>query len=402
MFLKLCAYSQFLSNILIKNPGILDLLTEPNVLDDAKKRSEVKNVLNHFLSFKIPLREAVYRLRDIEQFRIGLRNILGKCDIRTTAWELTNLAHIIIESVFEDFVKELEKEKGECKTDWAFILAGKMGGYELAFGSDIDAIFVYEEDVEISKGYYTSEFFSSVLSKTVHFLATPNEFGTLYELDLRLRPDGKKSNICKTLGGIKKYYSKKGEVWERLFLSKSRVVSSSREFGIKVNKAIKKFVFSRIKRDLLRSETVSMRKKIADAERTKHKEKTHLSFKKWYGGLLDIEFIAEYLTIVNGRKNILVRKNNTVSMIRALLRYSYMDKNDAANLEEAYKFLRNIENILRIVHNYQADTLPESDKDFRLLIQRLGMEDCDKESFFIKYNEYSFMIREIYFKYLGE
>ena len=402
MFLKLCAYSQFLSNILIRNPGILDLLTEPNVLDEAKKRTEVKTVLDNFLSFEIPLREAVYRLRDIEQFRIGLRNILGKCDIRTTNWELTNLAHIIIESVFRDFLEEHEREKGKCTTNWAFILAGKMGGYELGFGSDIDAIFVYEENVEVANNYYASEFFANVLSKTVHFLITPSEHGMLYELDLRLRPDGKKSAICKTLDGVKKYYSKKGEVWERLFLSKSRVISSSRAFAIKVNSEIKRFVFSRIKAETLRSETIAMRKKIADAEKVKQKEKTYLSFKKWYGGLLDIEFLAEYLIILYARKDTLIRKNNTVSMIKALAKHFCIEDQDEHNLIDAYKFLRNIENILRIVHNYQADTLPESEKDYRLLMQRLGLEGSDKESFFEKYNEYSFLIKEIYFKYLGE
>ncbi len=402
LFVKLCAYSQFLTDIVIRNPGILDLFTEPGVFRGTKTRLEIQTVLNNMISFEIPFEEAIHTLRNMENFRIGLRNIEGICDIRTTNLELTNLAHIIILSTFKHFKEELEAKKGKCKTAWAFIFLGKMGGRELGFGGDIDAFFVYDKNEEISQGYYANEFFALVINKTIRFLEKITPMGKLYEVDFRLRPAGSQSPICISLPAMEKHYHKKGEVWERLYLTKAHIVASSGDFKRRVRKIIEDFVYSRIKESVLKSETVKMRKKIAENVKVEKPGKMHLSFKKWYGGLLDIEFLAECLVILHGRKNkILRRKYNTISMLNALNRQGIITNEEKDIATQAYIFLRKVENILRVVHNYSYDYIPEDEKEIKLLLHRLNMQGQTRNDFLQKYNEYSFMIRELYFNYLG-
>lgn len=401
VFIKLCAYSQFLTDILIQNPGFMDLFTEPDVFAKPKKRTEIQTVLDNMITVGIPFTDALYQLRNMEYFRIGLRNILGLCDIRTTNWELSNLAEVILLNAFHWFKKSQDELKAPCHVDWAFILAGKIGGKELGFGGDIDAVFIYDTNNELKDDYYAKEHFIDIIMNVSNFLGMVTPQGKLYELDFRLRPSGKKSPLTNSLDSMKIYYKEKGEVWEKLFLTKARIIASSPVFKSRVRKTIDNFVFSKIKEDELREKTVDMRKRIAEAARIKNKDKTHLSFKKWYGGLLDIEFLAEYLVILNGRKNPRLRKKNTVAMWNALARYNVIPPEHAETAIEAYKFLRNVENIMRIVHNVSHDFLPEDEKQFNLLLSRLNMEQNSKEDFLQKYNEYTFLIRELYYTYLG-
>jgi len=228
--------------------------------------------------------------------------------------------------------------------------------------------------------------------------------GQLYELDFRLRPNGRKSPICISFDTFKKYYAEKGEVWEKLFLSKAKVVAETKEFTGKVKKVITDFVFAKIKTTELKKETVLMRNKIAEAVMTKQadKQKYQLYFKKWFGGLIDIEFLAEFLTILYGIKNKKIRKQNTISMLKALKKYQYISDEDYHLLSGAYLFLRNVENILRLINNYSVECLPEEDSEFTLLLLRLKIDGKTKDDFFQKYYEVTFTIREIYFRYLGE
>jgi glutamine synthetase adenylyltransferase len=84
-----------------------------------------------------------------------------------------------------------------------------------------------------------------------------------------------------------------------------------------------------------------------------------------------------------------------------LLQFNHITEQECDILIEAYIFLRNIENILRIVHNYSHEFIPEDEKEIKLLLHRLDMQGKTKSDFLQKYNEYSFMIREIYFNYIG-
>ncbi len=402
LFVKLCAYSQFLTDIVIRNPGILDLFTEPGVFRDAKTRLEIKTVLENMISFDIPFEEAVHNLRNMENFRIGLRNIAGICDIRTTNFELTNLANVIIMSTFEYFKNAQEAKHGKCESEWAFLFLGKMGGRELGFGGDIDSFFVYEDNVEIHEGYFANQFYASIINKVIRFLEKVTPMGNLYDVDFRLRPGGNQSPICISLAGMQKHYSKKGEVWERLYLTKAHIAASSRDFKAKVRKVVDDFLYSKIKENVLKSETASMRKRIAENVKVKRKSKTHLSFKKWYGGLLDIEFVAEYLKILHGRKNkLLRRKYNTISILKMLNKCCIISDEQVQIAIDSYLFLRNVENILRVVHNYSYDFIPEDEKEIKLLLHRLGMNNMTRDDFLQRYNEVTFLIRELYFNYLG-
>ncbi len=392
---NLFSNSQFLSEILIKYPELFDKLANPDYLKHQYSSKKLKKAFHKVLKVK-PFDEAIYILKNYVAFRIGLKKLQNINHFKRTSYELSILAQTILTESLSHFYKKISAEKGKPDSDIAIILLGKLGGKELTFGSDLDIFFVYEKKGEIKPGYYNSLFFTELITKLTHFFSYPGPFGTLYEVDLKIRPDGRNAPMVISAPKFADYLKKKGAVWEKLAYTKAHVISTSPQFETSIKKIIHDFVFSPLNLVEFRKEVADMRERIlCNAVK---KSPGQCLFKKGKGGLLDLEFLAEYLTIYFGIDNLGVRKRNIFNMFSSLCFNNYLSRDEYEVAYSSLTFLRKIENVLRIMSNFSSDKLPESDEDLKKLAVNLNFPDT--EAFLAKYQVVTEQVRLLYSKFL--
>lgn len=391
---KLFSNSPYLTEILIHYPELFEKLNDTHFFLQKNSKLALKKRLQHFLKI-FPFEEAVRLFKNYATFRIGLKNLHGSSDLIQTLGELSNLAEIILYQSVLYFKNKIEAEKNIDAGPISIILLGKLGGRELNIGSDLDIIFIYNEEKELLDSYFTSQFWTDVISLLTGFFNKSGSLGILYEIDLKLRPDGRNAPLCHSIQKFEDYLLKKGAVWEKLVYTKARVLSNNLKFKIQTKRIISKFVFSDFDYHSLKNEIKSMRKRILVNAQKKSAAK--YLFKKGKGGLLDLEFLAEFLIIYHGRKKPELRKKNIFNMYHALKKYEIIDKEDYNIAVRALIFLRKIEMILRIMNNMSYDKLPDNPVELSKLANKMKMRHED-----LLLNEYhiiSNQVSELYKKY---
>ncbi len=374
--LDLFSQSQFLSDILVRNPELFRWLTTTPVLNTTKERIQYVNgatqVIELFQRTERKL-DALKRYHRRELLRLGAREILGEATIPTVTAELSWLADAIVEAVLRIVVQQLEMRSGlHFEHEFAVIGLGKLGGEELNFSSDIDLLFVYERDGEINlpleRIHTLHELYARMGEMIVRSLTERTSEGHLYRVDMRLRPDGSSGPIAMSRQAYRNYYEARGELWERQMLTKARVIAGNRAVGERWLDDIGPFVFPKT---ILRSplaEIYEMKQKIE----AKVEEKENI--KLGTGGIRDIEFIVQGLELLHGGSDEQLRQNNTLRAIETIVLAKKLTDDEAETLSKAYLFLRSVEHRLQLLHGLQTHSLPESSDEKLQLSRRLGFK----------------------------
>jgi glutamate-ammonia-ligase adenylyltransferase len=187
-----------------------------------------------------------------EMFRIALREVAEVAPLEETTLELSLLAEISVREVYQHWNTELRSRRGAPTTEFAILGLGKLGGRELNFSSDIDLIFLYGEEGQVSPNLSYHEWFNLLGSKIVETFAARSASGALFRVDLRLRPEGRAGPLARSLESMENYYSGFGETWERLALIKARGICGSRELAYEFLRQHQPFIYPKSQtRDLL-------------------------------------------------------------------------------------------------------------------------------------------------------
>ena len=403
---SLCGSSLYLADLLIASPELFDLLTIPTFTESKKTLEEKLDEVSHIIqnTSESYLLNALRRYKNDEIWRIALRNILGKSDLPTTTEELSDLAEAMLQSLYLKIDSQMQIEHGMPKTHdgkpvtYAIIAMGKFGGRDLNFSSDLDVMFVYTEDGETTKGIPNSEYFTSLGLELVNQLGGTHSM-SIYELDLRLRPYGNGGAIALPLAGYQQYYDTAAEIWERQALTRARVIAGDIDgLGTQYTKLANDFCYSRpITKDEVaeivhtrkRKEQQSTRKSISKRRRrsTTRTQRKSTDVKSGYGGLVDIEFAVQTLQLRHGTDAESVRVPNTLDAIDRLNTVGILTAEQSSGLSEAYKFLRRVENALRIVHDRAMDALPTHQSELAQLARRLGYTDTEHSSSVEKFSQ---------------
>ena len=372
--MTLFSHSQYLAEILVRNPELFHWLTSPNALSDAKSRSLFRSEAStsaapfEHIEKKI---DALKRFHRRELLRISSRDILKHAPLETVTQELSWLADSIVEAVLRIGEDELKKRLGRIPpSSLAVIGLGKLGGEELNFSSDIDLMFVYDRDEEFSalqeRIHSTHEYFCRLAEFVVRKLTERTEEGYLYRVDMRLRPDGASGPLVLSREGYRRYYESRGELWERQMLLKARVVAGEAGVGVEWLNDIRPFVHpSTILRDPIQ-EIAAIKSKIES--RIGDEENIKLS----KGGIRDIEFVVQALQLIRSGVDPALREQNTLKAIAKLSHASLLRKRESVHLTRAYRFFREIEHRLQLLHGNQTHELPGGKEELRLLGHRLG------------------------------
>jgi glutamate-ammonia-ligase adenylyltransferase len=254
---------------------------------------------------------------------------------------------------------------------------GKLGGDELNYSSDIDLMFVYDEDGETTGkrcgGVPNVEFYSAVVTDVVRLLSAHTDRGFAYRVDLRLRPEGSRGPLARSLASTLSYYDSRGRTWERQALIKLRRVAGDRDLGREVIAALTPFVYRKYFSFSEINEVKALKRKMEQT--TAKAGADDLDVKTGRGGIRDIEFAVQFLQLLNGGDLPAVRHRNTLLAVEALELGGCLTSQETYILADAYRFLRKVEHRLQLLFDWQTHRLPTSADDLRKLALRMGYAD---------------------------
>jgi glutamate-ammonia-ligase adenylyltransferase len=360
--------SQYMSDIVIRNPGYLYWLLEKRVWDHTDTKESYLAELTdtgRFLSLNGKL-NAVRRFHRRALLRIGALDLMGKRTVEETARSLSHLADAIVEVAYRLLCDaDPNTDRGETGTGFAVIALGKLGGRELNYSSDIDLIFVCD-DVDDD----AIEAHARLAKKLASALADVSTEGHLYRVDLRLRPDGRAGPLVNPITALMVYYQNRGRPWEFQAMLKARVIAGDFSLGRRFLERISALIFS-LSLPYSPLDTIAlMRSRIRENISARDRA---FNIKLMEGGIRDIEFIAQALQLMHGSKHLELRTGNTIEALRVARSKRLIGKVEYGTLADAYRFFRLVEHRLQMAQQLQTHSLPEAGEDMEILARRVSL-----------------------------
>lgn len=355
---KLCAASPWIAEQIAQFPMLLDQLLDPRTLYAPLRRQSLEADLQHRLD-GVPADDLEAQMDRLRQFRhamvlrVAAADIAGAAEVTLVSDQLTDIAEVILHKILDIAWDDMMTRYGEprCKVRGkrrrvAFTILGygKLGGRELGYGSDLDLVFLHDSEGDAQetsgkKSVDNSVFFARLGQRIIHILETFTAAGILYEVDMRLRPSGNAGMLVSSLEAFEDYQRNSAWVWEHQALARARPVAGDEALGEKFN-AIRAEVLSATGRlENLREEVRDMRERMRRELGTGAKPGFHLKHDR--GGIVDIEFMVQFLTLRWCREHPqLLRHTATIHLLKALAKQGLLKSAYAQTLIEAYRQYR--------------------------------------------------------------
>ena len=345
--LTLVASSIWLSERLAARPELVDELLHESTLYSAPSRDELHALVRQQL-LRIPEEDleaqmsALSRIKDGVILRVAASELTGTLPIMKVSDNLTFLAEVMIEQALAVARAELLQRYGEPQSDsagFAVIAYGKLGGLELSYGSDLDLVFVFDGangETAGPKVIDNTRFYTRLAQRVLHVLSAQTYAGRLYEVDLRLRPDGDSGLVATTLPALRRYQLESAWVWEHQALVRTRVVAGDAALKTSLE-ALRREVLAipRVQSELATA-VCEMRHKMR-AEHTTSQRRDHFDLKRDPGGIVDIEFVVQYLVLAHaGEHAELTNWSDVIRLLEALEQAGLITTDQAESLSQAY------------------------------------------------------------------
>ncbi|HSM96424.1 MAG TPA: bifunctional [glutamine synthetase] adenylyltransferase/[glutamine synthetase]-adenylyl-L-tyrosine phosphorylase, partial [Rhizomicrobium sp.] len=355
----ICGSAPRLADHLSRSPGVLDALMDPGFLSSLPSHEQLDALLGTQLAsardYEASL-DAVRRFAKEQIFRVGVQIIESALDAPAAGPAFTNVAECCIAGLLKVAEDELAATAG-CVPKGAFsvVAMGKLGGREMTATSDLDLIFVYDAPAEAmsdgSKPLAASTFYARLAQRLIAALTVPTAEGSLYEVDMRLRPTGNKGPVAVSLESFARYHASESWTWERLALTRARVIAGSAELGARVSQVIRATLAAPSDAAKTLSDAADMRAKLY----AQFPGKTSWDLKFTRGGLVDIEFIAQTLQLLEAHRAPYVLHGNTVAALNVLTQAKAIAADDAVALTNAAELQTSLMQVLRIAVDGEFD-----------------------------------------------
>src|SRR5216110_1587514 len=357
--LHLLAVSSICAARLTQNPELLLWLCQPEVCLASRRYAEMFSELRALAGDSIAQQDfaALRFWKGREMTRVALRELANVAPLEETTGELSQIAEICIRRVFEHWDSELRKRQGSPMAEFAILGLGKLGGSELNHSSDVDLLFLYSEEGQLTPHISYHEFFNRLGKRILETFSTPHPAGSLFRIDLRLRPEGSAGPLARSLESMENYYAGFGETWERIALIKARGIAGSRELAYEFLRQHQPFIYPE-------SATPDLLEEIANIKRRIERDvvgpdKLHRDVKLGIGGIREIEFIVQALQLINGARHPFLQEPSMLKALRALRELDLLPPEEVLAIDGAYRFLRRVEHRLQIEAEQQTHTVPE-------------------------------------------
>ena len=378
ILLQVFSTSQYFSEVLIRDPDLFDWLRAGA---EGRERSALVEELWTTVSALATEEEqklAFRRFRRRESLRIGYNDIVRGFPLEVITQDLSHLADACAEAAVRLARAHAEERYGVPMTPrglparFVVLGLGKLGGEELNFSSDIDLIFLYDDEGQTTgpKAVSNAEFFARMGSEIVRLLAEHTALGMAYRVDMRLRPDGEQGAMARSLGSTLGYYVTRGRTWERQALIKCRPVAGDLALGRTFQEAITPFVYRRYLGAAEIAEIKALKRRIE--QRTVTAGTAEIEVKTGHGGIRDVEFVVQFLQLLHGGQYPEVRGGNTLHAIAQLESVGCLTADERYIMDDTYRFLRRVEHRLQIVFDRQTHEMPREMEALRTLAIRMG------------------------------
>ena len=369
--LHLLAVSSICASRLTRNPETLLWLAQPEICLASRGHAEMLGEL-HALAGECASGNNFGALRfwkGREMTRVAVRELAAVAPLEETTGELSQIAEICLRRVLQFWDAELRQRYGSPKAEFAILALGKLGGDELNHSSDVDLLFLYSEEGQLTPHLSYHQFFNRLGNKILETFSTPHPTGSLFRVDLRLRPEGSAGPLARSLESMENYYAGFGETWERIALIKARSIAGSRELAYDFLRLHQPFIYPRSATPDLLDEIGNIKHRI---ERdVVGAEKLERDVKLGRGGIRDIEFIVQTLQLIHGARNPFLQEASMLKALRALRELDLLPHDEVLALDNAYRFFRRVEHRLQIEAEQQTHTIPEEPEPLTRLARSL-------------------------------
>lgn len=338
---------------LSQKASVLDVVLTQGFSDDLPTAQEMVDDLDHVLVDATHMEEVLdlaRRWAKDRKFQVGVQVLKGTINERKSQRALTDTAVTLLNALQPRVEAEFAQRHGLIPGGALSVVAfGKLGGSEKTPTSDMDLAFVYDcdEGAQASDGdkpLSVSQYFARLCQRLINALSAPTAEGALYEVDMRLRPSGNAGPIATTLATFKAYQEKDAWTWEHMALTRARAITGPVDLKANIEAVIKSILSSPRDPDKLVVDVADMRARMDEERHTD----VPWSIKNYRGGLVDIEFISQYLQLRHGHAHPEILNANTHAALVNLKDAEILDGPTADGLIHALDLWQSLQGLLRL------------------------------------------------------
>jgi glutamate-ammonia-ligase adenylyltransferase len=342
-----------LSDILAQNPHFIDPLVDPTFFGSVPDARRLETVLSSALGetrgYEAML-DAIRLLGQEHMFLIGARILSGSITAEQAGEVFARLADVLLRTVHTRAEADFAETYGRIRGGESAILAlGRLGAREMTASSDLDLIVIYDFDHDHpesdgERSLYGGQYYARFTQRLISALTAQTNYGVLYPVDMRLRPSGRSGPVATQIDGFISYQEREAWTWEHMALTRARVVSGPPDLAARIEQAIRDVLRRERNPKVIADDVVAMRAAIA-----KEKGDSDIWDLKYVaGGLVDIEFIAQYLQLTHAAATPDILDTSTARMLEEAARLGVLKLEDADVLRPAVRLFHDLTQILRL------------------------------------------------------
>lgn len=346
----LCARSAYVAREVARYPVLLDELLDPGIyterIDRESLRADLAAQMQAVATDDSEAQtELLAKFQRANQFRVALADFDGSLPIMRVSDCLTYLAEVVLAHALQVAWRDLTAMHGAPGAAGLGIVAyGKLGGLELSYGSDLDIVFLHDSAAggQLTDGRKPLEhtvFYTRLVQRIVHILTTQTGSGMLYEIDMRLRPDGHSGLLVSSVDAFERYQEANAWTWEHQALLRARPVAGSDRIGEAFERIRRATLTAGLHHDTLRNDVISMRRRMR--QQLDRSDAMIFDLKQGQGGIGDIEFLVQYLVLANAAAHpSVIHYSDNIRQLDALAASGCLDLPTASRLQSIYRDYR--------------------------------------------------------------
>ena len=366
--LRLLGAARWPARYLLQHPGVIDELASNEMLGERFDAAAFASELRHRLASLRRTGEddeetclnLLRRAHHAEVFRTLARDVEGRLTVEQVADDLSALAEAVL-AVTADWCWQHVKNRHRAQPQFGIIAYGKLGGKELGYGSDLDIVFVYDDEHERA-----AEVYAAFVRKLIGWLSVKTSEGDLFEIDTALRPNGNSGLLVTSFDAYQRYQLGRGGntawTWEHQAMTRARFVLGSPALGQRFDAVRRQVIMAARDRPALQREIVAMREKVRGA----HPEKTaplkpgeragsallqaeKFDVKHTSGGMVDAEFAVQYLVLAHaGQHPELAENVGNIALLRRAEQAGWLPPGIGTAAADAFRSLRRAQHRARL------------------------------------------------------
>ena len=342
-----------LAQQLSRQPRTLEAVVAPDFFSSQVTSESLQRELDQTIPPNTPREVAMDRARVLareQMFKVGVRILSETLTAEEAGRSYSMIADAILGKLLAIIEVEIAALHGKFKNGQCAIIAmGKLGSNEMTAGSDLDLILVYNqlENNDLSDGekpISAAQYFAKLTQRLVTALNAPTAEGTLYEVDLRLRPSGSKGPVAVSFASFADYHQRESWTWEKLALTRARVVTGASQLTAKLNAEIRETLRAPRSVEQTQKDVADMRAMM----QREHKVESLWDIKRADGGLIEVEFIAQYLQLIHAQSYPEILSTNTHESLQKATQLGILSPQDGQQLQHAISLYQRLTQLLRL------------------------------------------------------